>query len=175
MQEPLDGLTRIYAEKLLEQTGEEPFPMAKIIAFNLSGCPDSPEAFPRGDEMGGEGTGTFVQPDQPDRSERGDGAVKVSGAAGPLLAGLDALVSHLEAAIGPMGAKREAVAAHYAAFLAKFDAQAEDGRLSKAECAVFATESILEVRCPLFVAHSSSASTPPFCVEFVRGGGGGGV
>jgi hypothetical protein len=34
-QEPLDGLARIYVEKLLEHAGEEPFPTAKIIDFIL--------------------------------------------------------------------------------------------------------------------------------------------
>ncbi len=110
-QEPLDGLTRVYAEKLLEQTGEEPFPTSKIIEFSLSSFPDSPEAFPP------------------------EGA-------------LSAQLAPLEAIIGPIGGKLDAVAAQYAAFLAKFDAQAEDGKLDNAKCVGFATESILEVRAP---------------------------
>jgi hypothetical protein len=100
---------RIYADKLLEQTGEEPFPTVKIIDFSLSGCPDTPEAFP------------------PDEA-------------------LAAQLAPLEAAIGPIGCKLEAVAAQYAAFLAKFDAKAEDGKLDKAKAVVFATESIFEVK-----------------------------
>ena len=108
-QEPLDGLVRMYADNLLEQTGEEPFPTAKIIDFSLSGCPDSPEAFP------------------PEET-------------------LTAQLAPLEAAIGPISSKLEAVAAQYAAFLVKFDAQSEDGKLGKAKCVVLATDSILEVR-----------------------------
>ena len=108
-QEPLDALARIYADQLLEQTGEEPFPTAKIIDLLLSDCPQTPEAFP------------------PDEA-------------------LAARLAPLEAAIGPIGSKLEAVAAQYAAFLAKFDAKAEDGKLDKAKGVVLATESILEVR-----------------------------
>ncbi len=37
------------------------------------------------------------------------------------------------------------MSSQYAAFLAKFDAQAEDGKLDKAKCVVLATDSILEV------------------------------
>jgi hypothetical protein len=108
-QEPLDGLARIYADKLLEKTGEEPFPTAKIVEFSLSSVPDSPEAFPSEEDIASQ-------------------------------------LAPLEAAIGPIGTKLEAVAAQYTAFLAKFDAQAEEGKLDKAKCVVFATESILEVR-----------------------------
>ncbi len=108
LQEPLDWLTRVYAEKLLEQTGEEPFPTAKIIEFSLSGFPDSPEAFPSEED-------------------------------------LSAQLASLEAIFGPIGGKLEAVAAQYAAFLAKFDVQAEDGKLDNAKCVGFATESILKV------------------------------
>ncbi len=46
------------------------------------------------------------------------------------------------------GGRLAAVAAQYAAFLAKFDAQAEDGRLDKAKCVALATECILKVRLP---------------------------
>jgi hypothetical protein len=45
LQEPLEGLACIYAEKLLEQTGEEPFPTAKIIDLSFISFPDSPEDF----------------------------------------------------------------------------------------------------------------------------------
>jgi hypothetical protein len=51
LQEPLDAIARIYADKLLEQTGEEPFPVAKIVGFNLSAVPDSPLAFPSEEEL----------------------------------------------------------------------------------------------------------------------------
>mmetsp|Transcript_34654 Transcript_34654/g.72669 ORF Transcript_34654/g.72669 Transcript_34654/m.72669 type:complete len:769 (-) Transcript_34654:316-2622(-) len=108
LKEPLDGLARIYADKLLEQTGEEPFPTAKIVAFSLSAVPDSPEAFPD-DET------------------------------------LAAQRAQAEAAVGGLDGKLAAVAAQYAAFLAKFDAQAEDGRLAKAKCVGLATEGILEI------------------------------
>jgi hypothetical protein len=94
---------------LLEKTGEEPFPITKIIDFSLSGFPDSPDDFP---------------------SE----------------AGLWAQLAPLEEVIGPISGKLESVAVQYAAFLAKFDAQAEDGKLNNAKCVGFATESILEVR-----------------------------
>jgi Ca2+-binding EF-hand superfamily protein len=108
LKEPLDGLARIYADKLLEKTGEEPFPTAKIVEFSLSSVPDSPEAFPSEEDIASQ-------------------------------------LAPLEAAIGPIGTKLEAVAAQYTAFLAKFDAQAEEGKLDKAKCVVFATESILEL------------------------------
>ena len=125
LQEPLDGLARIYAEKLLEQTGEEPFPTAKIIDSSLNSFPDSPEVFP----------------------SEGD---------------LAAQLAPLEAAIGPISGKLEAVAAQYAAFFAKFDAQAEDGKLDNAKCVGFATESLLEVRAKRAEAGSERTRTRVF-------------
>jgi hypothetical protein len=50
-QEPLDGIVSIYADKLLEQTGEEPFPVAKIVGFNLSAVPDSASVLPSDEEL----------------------------------------------------------------------------------------------------------------------------
>jgi hypothetical protein len=51
LQEPLDGIARIYADTLLELTGEEPFPVSKIVGFNLSAVPDSPSAFPSDEDL----------------------------------------------------------------------------------------------------------------------------
>ncbi len=39
-QVPLDGVVRIYAEKLKEMAGEEPFSIDKIIEFNLQAIPE---------------------------------------------------------------------------------------------------------------------------------------
>ena len=109
-QEPLDGVVRIYADKLLQQTGEEPFPTAKIIDFNLSSFPSSPEDFPSAEDFA-------------------------------------AQLAQIESAIGPIAGRLEAAAGQYAAFLARFDAQAVDGKLDKAKCVILATERILEVNC----------------------------
>jgi hypothetical protein len=53
-QEPLDGIARIYSDKLLEQIGEDPFPVAKIVEFNLRAVPDSEDAFPTDETIAAE-------------------------------------------------------------------------------------------------------------------------
>ena len=45
-QEPLDGIVRIYAEKLLEMAGAEPFSVEKIVEFNSQSIPIPPEPLP---------------------------------------------------------------------------------------------------------------------------------
>ncbi len=55
-QEPLEGITRIYSDKLLEQIGQEPFPVAKIVEFNLQAVPDSEEAFPNDEALASQRT-----------------------------------------------------------------------------------------------------------------------
>ena len=45
-QEPLDSIVRIYAEKLLEMAGSEPFSVEKIVEFNLQAMPDTTSSEP---------------------------------------------------------------------------------------------------------------------------------